>query len=66
MPIKDLNIIDDILTEPNEIVRGRWKGQEGTVLFYRKGEDLVLVKENGKEFVSIFKGGAKNDWFKNM
>ena len=64
--IKLLNIIDDILTEPDEIVRGRWKGQEETILFYRKGEDLVLVKENDNEFVSIFKGGANNGWFKNM
>ena len=64
--IKLLNIIDDIIDNAEEVVKGSWKCQDGTVLFYRKGEDLVLVREEDNSFISIFKGGANNGWFKDM
>ena len=59
-------IINDIIDNADEVVEGKWKGQEGTILFYRKGEDLVLVRKNDNNFVSIFKGGANNGWFKDL
>ena len=58
--------IDKILQNPDFIVKGKWKGQEGEILFYCKGEDLVLVRASDNSFVSIFKGGANNGWFKDM
>ena len=64
--IKLLSIIDDIIDNAEEVVRGKWKCQNSPVLFYRKGEDLVLVREKDNNFVSIFKGGANNGWFKDM
>ena len=64
--IKLLNIVDDIIDNAEEVIEGKWKGQEGTILFYRKGEDLVLVRKNDNNFVSIFKGGANNGWFKDL
>ncbi len=54
--IKLLNIIDDIIDNAEEVVRGKWKCQDGPVLFYRKGEDLVLVREKDGNFISIFQG----------
>ncbi len=59
-------IINDIIDNADEVVEGKWKGQEGPILFYRKGEDLVLIRKNDDNFVSIFKGGANNGWFKNL
>ena len=59
-------IINDIIDNADEIVEGKWKGQEGPILFYRKGEDLVLIRKNDDNFVSIFKGGANNGWFKDL
>ena len=64
--IKFLNIVDDIIDNADEVVEGKWKGQEGTILFYRKGKDLVLVRKNDNTFVSVFKGGANNGWFKDL
>ena len=64
--IKFLNIVDDIIDNADEAVEGKWKGQEGTILFYRKGKDLVLVRKNDNTFVSVFKGGANNGWFKDL
>ena len=63
--IKLLNIIDDIIDNAEEVVRGKWKCQDGPVLFYRKGEDLVLVREKDSNFISIFQRGANNGWFKD-
>ena len=59
-------IINNIVDNADEVVEGKWKGQNGPILFYRKGEDLVLVKKENNSFVSIFKGGANNGWFKDM
>jgi SPP1 gp7 family putative phage head morphogenesis protein len=57
------NIIDDILVNYTEIAHGNWRGQEGEVDFYIKGEDVVVVNEN--KFVTILKGGINNARVKN-
>lgn len=59
-------IINDIIDNADEVVEGKWKGQEGSILFYQKGEDPVLIRKNDNNFVSIFKGGANNGWFKDL
>lgn len=56
-------IIDDILVNHDEIAQGNWRGQDGTVDFYIKGEDVVVV--NGNMFVTILKGGVNNARVKN-
>ena len=43
---------------------GEFKGQTEAVLYYQKGEDLLLTKKDG-EFVSLFRGGNENARFKN-
>lgn len=56
-------IIDDILVNHEEILQGNWRGQEGDVDFYIKGNDVVVV--NGNIFVTILKGGIDNARVKN-
>lgn len=51
-------IIDDILLHPDETASGTWRGQTGTVDFYIKGKDVVIV--NGTQFVTILKNGVEN------
>lgn len=51
-------IIDNILLEPDETASGTWRGQTGTVDFYIKGKDVVIV--NGTRFVTILKNGVDN------
>lgn len=51
-------IIDDILLHPDETASGTWRGQTGTVDFYIKGKDVVIV--NGARFVTILKNGVNN------
>ncbi len=48
----------------DEIRIGEWAGQQEEVLFYIKGEDVMITKLNG-EFVSLFKGGINNARVKN-
>lgn len=55
---KVLDIIQDILSNYDEIAEGDWRGQEGVVNFYIKGNDVVVVS-NG-EFVTIMKDGVNN------
>ena len=43
---------------------GEFKGQTEEVIYYQKGEDLLLTKKDG-EFVSLFRGGNENARFKN-
>lgn len=51
-------IIDDIISNRDEVVKGSWRGQEGIVDFYIKGTDVVVV--NKGKFVTILKGGVEN------
>ena len=60
--IKLLNIVDDIIDNADEVVVGdNWRHQEGHPIFYIKGEDVVVAMENDKKFVTILKGGIKNE-----
>ena len=43
---------------------GEWRAQKEDVLFYIKGEDVVITKKNG-EFVTVMKGGVNNGRVKN-
>ena len=58
-------IILNIIRNPSEPVHiGEWRGQQNPVLFYIKGDDVVITKQNG-EFVTILKGGISNARVKN-
>ncbi len=58
-------IIDDIYYHHDVPVKiGEWRGQTEDVLFYIKGQDVVITKQNG-EFVTILKGGKSNGRIKN-
>ncbi len=56
-------IIDDIITNKDEVVKGSWRGQDGDAQFYIKGSDVVVV--NKGKFVTILKGGIENARIKN-
>lgn len=58
------SIIDDIHDNFDEKRIGPWKGQDGDVLFYAKGKDVVVAKRSG-EFITILRGGVENGRFKN-
>lgn len=53
-------IIDDILENYDEIVTGTWRGQPSACDFYIKGEDVVVVRNDGNVFVTVLKGGVSN------
>ena len=55
--------IDDIINNADEILHGEWRSQPGLSDFYIKGEDVVVV--NNGRFVTILKGGVKNERIKN-
>lgn len=58
-------IIDDIYINHDVPIRtGEWRGQTEDVLFYIKGEDVVITKKNG-EFVTVMRGGINNARVKN-
>lgn len=57
-------IIDDIVSNPDEVRIGKWNGQTQDVLFYSKSGNLVILKQN-KEFISVMKGGTSSARFKN-
>lgn len=57
------DIIDDILSNPDEKRFGNWRSQPGDSEFYIKGNDVVVV--NGNKFVTILKGGIENARVKN-
>ena len=57
-------IINNIQTSPDRIAEGNWRGQEDDVLFYIKGEDVVVTKKND-EFITVLKGGVNNARVKN-
>ena len=57
-------IIDDIVDNHDEIRIGDWRGQADDVLFYIKGENVVITKQSG-EFITILKGGIQNARVKN-
>lgn len=52
-------IIDDIITNAEEVRIGYWRGQPEDVLFHILGEDVVITDQNN-EFITIMKGGINN------
>ena len=56
--------IEDIVLNRTSKKVGSWRGQEGEVYFYIKGEDVVVTKKTG-EFITILKGGTENARVKN-
>ena len=57
-------IINDVVEESEKVLLGPWRGQAEEVLFYIKGQDVVVTKQNG-EFITILKGGVDNVRVKN-
>lgn len=57
-------IIDEIVQHCDECRAGEWRGQEGEVIFYIKGEDVVVAKQD-RTFITILKGGVSNERVKN-
>lgn len=52
-------IIDDIITNADEVRVGNWRCQDDEVLFYIKEKNVVVTKKN-KEFITILEGGIDN------
>ncbi len=62
---KFVEIINDIVINHDKPIKiGYWRGQQEDVLFFIKGNDVVVVKQNG-EFVTVMKGGVSNVRVKN-
>ena len=61
---KMLAIIDDICDTAEEVVPGEWRGQDGPVKFYIKGDDAVVTTKDDV-FITILKGGITNARVKN-
>lgn len=61
---KMIEIINDIVDNCDMVKIGTWRGQDEDVVFYIKGDDVVICKKN-KEFVTILKGGVNNARVKN-
>lgn len=63
--------IQDILQKPEKKIQGKFRGQgkrgntnrgeKGDVWFYIKGNDVVVVDKDDKNFVTILKDGAVNN-----
>ena len=61
-------IIDNIVKNPDEVVKGKWRGQgevlpngnraDGPVDFIIKGNDVVVAKKG--EFITVLKDGVNN------
>ncbi|MBQ7670568.1 MAG: hypothetical protein IJS45_07605 [Clostridia bacterium] len=56
---KFAEITKNILDNPDEMRIGTWRGQTERVVFYIKGEDVVVVNSL-KEYVTTLKNGAQN------
>lgn len=57
--------IEDIRSNPDEVRRGNYHPNTGggtDYWFYRQGDDVIILKENG-DFVTIFKNGIDSGWF---
>ena len=57
-------IITDIFQHKEEVRKGLWRSQDKPVFFYIKGEDVLVLKDNG-EYVTTLKGGINNARVKN-
>ena len=59
------NFVEDIGSKPYKVVKGTFAGQgvnggRGDVLFYVKGNDVVVTSPNGK-FVTVLENGVKSN-----
>lgn len=66
-----LDIINDIGSNPDKVVAGKFAGQDvgngasrGDVFFRIKGNDVVVTKPDGS-FITILKNGINNTSVKN-
>ena len=57
-------LIEDVRYNFDERAVGDWRSQEEPVIFYIKGENLVVTQLDG-EFISLFDGGKTNARAKN-
>ena len=57
-------IINEIYSTADEVRVGNWRGQDGDVLFYIKGEDVLVMRENGA-YITTLRGGVNNARVKN-
>lgn len=57
-------IIRFINANRDEVREGPFNGQATDVLFYIKGNDIVITKQNG-EFITVLKEGIEDGWVKN-
>ena len=58
------SIIKNIFDNPDEIRIGSYRSQPYEVLFFAKGEDVVVTKQNN-EYITVLKGGVHCARFKN-
>lgn len=58
------NILDEIIKNASEQRIGEWRGQPDEVIFYIKGDDVVITDKAGN-FITILKGGINNARVKN-
>ena len=58
------SIINNVQSNADEVRIGFWRGQKEDVLFYIKGEDVVITDQNN-EFITLMKGGVNNVRVKN-
>lgn len=54
-----VEITKNIIDNYDEKRVGRWRGQTGSVTFYAKGKDVVVVNEKN-EYVTTLKNGITN------
>ena len=57
-------IIRFIHANRDEVREGPFNDQATDVLFYIKGNDVVITKQNG-EFITVLKEGIEDGWVKN-
>ena len=62
--LKFIRITEKVLADPDEIRKGFFRGQAEDVLFYAKGDIVVMTKLSG-EYISTLKGGVNNARFKD-
>lgn len=56
--------IENIVGRYDQVKQGAWRGGVKDNLFFRKGNDVVVIKPDGS-FVTILKDGVNNSFFKN-
>lgn len=60
---KFFDITKDIIDNADVKKTGTWRGQTGTVTFYAKGTDVVVVDQNNN-YITTLKDGVNNQRYK--